>query len=183
MGGRSRSPSPRSPQEIDVEFPPSSALRDASVSSERSRHCPPHRLAARQHLHLHIENRFRLNPAGDPLQGAKNESRLIPLVEYFDAWKNLTNISSWVLRTIQKGYRLQFGSRPLKFNGVVRTVVNPEQSRVLEQEVSSLLVKEAIERIPPPDRESGLRPIIDLRHLNQSLRRFRFKMHTIPISS
>ncbi len=52
----------------------------------------------------------------------------------------------------------------------------------------------AIERVPPPDRESGfygryfivpkkdggLRPILDLRHLNRSLRRFRFKMLTIP---
>ncbi len=64
----------------------------------------------------------------------------------------------------------------------------------MEQEVHSLLVKEAIERVPPPDRESGfygryfivprkdggLRPILDLRHLNRSLRRFRFKMLTIP---
>ncbi len=66
--------------------------------------------------------------------------------------------------------------------------------RVMEQEVHSLLVKEAIERVPPPDRESGfysryfivpknggLRPILDLRHLNRSLRRFGFKMLTIPI--
>ncbi len=64
----------------------------------------------------------------------------------------------------------------------------------MEQEVHSLLVKEAIERVPPPDRESGfygryfivprkdggLHPILDLRHLNRSLRRFRFKMLTIP---
>ena len=73
-------------------------------------------------------------------------------------------------------------------------MVGPEQVRVMEQEVQSLLVKEAIERVPLPYRESGfysryfivpkkdggLRPIIDLRHLNRSLRRFRFKMLTIP---
>ncbi len=65
----------------------------------------------------------------------------------------------------------------------------------MEQEAHSLLVKEAIERVPPLDREfgfysqyfivpkkdGGLRPILDLRHLNRSLRRFRFKMFTIPI--
>ncbi len=61
--------------------------------------------------------------------------------------------------------------------------MHPEQGRVMEQEVHSLLVKEAIERVPQPDRESGfysryfvvpkkdggLRPILDLRHLNRSL--------------
>ncbi len=95
----------------------------------------------------------------------------------------------------ERGYRLQFGYRPPKLNGVVWTVVHPEQGRVMEQEVHSLLVKEAIERVPLPDRESGfysryfvvpkkdggLRPILYLRHLNRSLRRFRFKMLTIPI--
>ncbi len=73
-------------------------------------------------------------------------------------------------------------------------MVHPEQGRVMEQEVHSLLVKEAIECVPKPDREpgfysryfivpkkdGGLRPILDLRHLNHSLRRFRFKMLTIP---
>ncbi len=33
--------------------------------------------------------------------------------------------------------------------------MHPEQGQVMEQEVYSLLVKEAIERVPPPDRESG----------------------------
>lgn len=56
----------------------------------------------------------------------------------------------------------------------------------MEQEVHSLLVKEVIERIPPPKRESGfysryfidpkkdggLRPIIDLQHLNRFLPSF-----------
>ncbi len=83
---------------------------------------------------------------------------------------------------------------PPKFDGVVWTAVHPEQGRVMEQEVHSLLVKEAIERVPPlyresgfygryfivPRKDGGLRPILDLRHLNRSLRRFRFKMLTIP---
>lgn len=73
--------------------------------------------------------------------------------------------------------------------------MDPEQGRVLEQEVQSLLAKEAIELIPPHERESeeftncnslfqrrnNEHPILDLRHLNQSLRRFRFKILTIPL--
>lgn len=189
---RLRSSPSRSPQEIDVVLPPSSTFRDASVSSDRKLLCPPHEPADGQRLRSPIENRFRSSPAGDPFQAVENESRLIPetrleslvpLAKYFDAWKNLANISPWALRTIQYGYRLQFGFHPPRFNGVVWTVVNPTQGRVLEQEVNSLLAKGAIEHIPPLDRESGfysryfivpkkdggLRPIIDLRYLNRSL--------------
>lgn len=121
--------------------------------------------------------------------------RLIPLVEHVEAWRNLLNISPWVLRTVEKGYRIQFEYRPPKFNGIVHTIVSPEQAGVMDMEVQSLLVKEAIEIFPPHERETGfysrysivpkkdggLRPIIDLRLLNRFLRRFRFKMLTIPI--
>ncbi|XP_067284189.1 uncharacterized protein [Pseudorasbora parva] len=85
----------------------------------------------------------------------------------------------WVLRTIEKGYRIQFRSQPPKFNQVLHTVVSSEQALVLEKEVQTLLRKEAIERVPPHSRESrfysryfivpkkdgGLRPILDLRQL------------------
>jgi len=95
----------------------------------------------------------------------------------------------------KRGYRIQFEYGPPRFNGVVHTLVSPEQGQILEQEVQSLLVKEAIERVPPQDREAGfysryfivpkrdggLRPIIDLRVLNRSLRRYRFKLLTIPM--
>lgn len=60
-------------------------------------------------------------------------------------------------------------------------------------EVKSLLVKEAIEHVPPPDRDSGfysqhfivpkkeggLHPILDLCQFNHSLRRYRFKIFTL----
>lgn len=106
--------------------------------------------------------------------------RLVPLVKFLPAWKALPNISQWVVRTVDKGYRLQFGSRPPKFMGVLETVVGPKQAQVMEQEVQSLLAKEAIDIIPPPDRNvrfcslyfivpkkaEGLLPIIDLSQLN-----------------
>ncbi len=46
----------------------------------------------------------------------------------------------------RESYRIQFGSRPPHFNGVIPTLVGPEQALVLEQEVETLLRKEAIER-------------------------------------
>lgn len=94
---------------------------------------------------------------------------------------------------LSAGLECQFGTRPLRFNGVVSTLVVPKQGRELEQEVQSLLAKGAIERIHFPERDSrfyswylivpkkdgGLSPIIDLQHLNRPLRRFRFKMLAI----
>ncbi len=153
---------------------------------------------------ISTENRFQSFPAGIPLQGIVNNTRrtlevslerLIPLVDYIGVWQCLPNISPWVLRTVERGVQIAVRLPPPKFNGVVWTVVHPEQGQLMEQEVHSLLVKEAIERVLLPDRESGfysryfivpkkdgrLRLILDLRHLNCSLRRFRFKMLTIPI--
>ncbi len=49
--------------------------------------------------------------------------------------------------------RLSYSVRP--FKGLFLTCMSPEQALVLEQEVSSLLRKEAIEVVPPLDRESG----------------------------
>ncbi len=63
----------------------------------------------------------------------------------------------------------------------------------MEQEVDTLLRKEAIEVVPPHERESGfysryfvvpkkdggLRPILDLRQLNRSVSRLEIKMLTL----
>ncbi|KAI2657541.1 hypothetical protein H4Q32_008891 [Labeo rohita] len=119
--------------------------------------------------------------------------RLVPLVDYLAAWKLLPNVSAWVLRTVKRGYHIQFGAPLPPFNGVFPTVVSPEQGLVMEQEVGTLLRKEAIEVVPPQDRESGfysryfivpkkdggLRPILDLRLLNRSVMRLKFKMLTV----
>ncbi|KAL0170946.1 hypothetical protein M9458_035542, partial [Cirrhinus mrigala] len=98
-----------------------------------------------------------------------------------------------VLRTVEKGYSIQFGALLPPFGGVFPTLVGPEQALVMKQEVETLLRKEAIEVVPPHDRESGfysryfivpkkdggLRPIIDLRRLNRSVMRLKFKMLTV----
>ncbi|KAL0173082.1 hypothetical protein M9458_033393, partial [Cirrhinus mrigala] len=109
------------------------------------------------------------------------------------AWKLLPNVSAWVLRTVEKGYAIQFGAPPPPFDGVFPTLVGPRQALVMEQEVETLLRKEAIEVVPPhvresgfysryfivPKKDGGLRPIIDLRRLNHSVMKLKFKMLTV----
>ncbi|KAL0161370.1 hypothetical protein M9458_045095, partial [Cirrhinus mrigala] len=141
-------------------------------------------------------------PAGQPLQDTglvtrvtpeASLERLVPLVDHLAAWKLLPNVSAWVLHTVERGYRIQFGVPPPPFNGVFPTLVGPEQGLVMEQEVATLLRKEAIEVVPPQFRESGfysryfivpkkdggLRPILDLRLLNRSVLRLKFRMLTV----
>ncbi|XDV20070.1 hypothetical protein PO909_025452 [Leuciscus waleckii] len=98
-----------------------------------------------------VERSVWLFPAGSPLQGTTvtvqpnpeaSLERLVLLVEFLAAWKLLPYISQWVLHTLEKGFRIQFGSRPHRFLEVLPTVVDPEQALVMEQEVLTLLQKE-----------------------------------------
>ncbi len=119
---------------------------------------------------------------------------LIPLSHFLHEWERLPGVSLWVLRTIRTGYTLKFGKNPPRFDGVHLTVVNSaSKASVLQQELSSLLQKGAIEEVPQsevergffsryfliPKRDGGLRPILDLRLLHFSLYKGKFKMLTI----
>ncbi len=119
---------------------------------------------------------------------------MIPLSHFLREWERLPGVSLWVLRTIRTGYTLQFGKNPPRFNGVHLTVVNSAaKASVLQQELSSLLQKGAIEEVPQsevergffsryflvPKRDGGLRPILDLRRLNLALYKGKFKMLTM----
>ncbi len=119
---------------------------------------------------------------------------MIPLSHFLHEWERLPGVSLWVLRTIRTGYTLQFGKNPPRFDGVHLTVVNSAaKASVLQQELSSLLQKGAIEEVPQsevergffsryflvPKRDGGLRPILDLQRLNLSLYKGKFKMLTM----
>ncbi len=119
---------------------------------------------------------------------------LLPLSHFFHEWERLPGVSLWVLRTVRSGYTLQFGRNPPRFDGVQLTVVNSaSMASVLQQELSSLLLKGAIEEVPQSDIEQGflfryflvpkidgdLRPILDLRCLNLFLYKGKFKMLTL----
>ncbi|XP_029973330.1 uncharacterized protein LOC115407110 [Salarias fasciatus] len=109
-----------------------------------------------------------------------------------ERWAALPS-SAWVLRTISRGYRLQFAAVPPRFSGIVHSQARGESARVLQEEIHSLLEKRAICVVPPGQCQSGfysryflvpkrggtgIRPILDLRALNKYLRTYQFRMLT-----
>ncbi|KAL0165753.1 hypothetical protein M9458_037597, partial [Cirrhinus mrigala] len=118
---------------------------------------------------------------------------IIPLATRAEAWQAIPGVSDWVLGIVKRGYSLQFARRPPRFSGVVPTVVMSRDAHVLRSEVMILLEKGAIEVVHPAQSDSGfysryflvpkkdgtLRPILDLRRLNQALMRQPFKMLTL----
>ncbi len=196
-----------SPQRrLEIVLPTLPEFQGATVSCECfSQFFPPGivvELRASPPLWGSLEQLLRPSPAGPPLQGTElaapstpeaSLERLVPLEDYLAAWKLLPNVSCWVLQTVEKGYRIQFSTTSPPFKVIFLTLVSPEQALVLEQEVITLLRKEAIKVVPPLDRESGfyswyfivptkdgrLRPILDLRLLNLSVMVLKFKMLTV----
>ncbi len=108
---------------------------------------------------------------------------LKPLCQFMSAWKVIPGISRWLLSVIERGYTLQFGRRPPRFNGVVQSLTSPRNAQALRQEIGCLLEKGAVERVPPnelesvfysryfvvPKRDGGLRPILDQTHQQSAL--------------
>ncbi len=90
-------------------------------------------------------------------------------------------------------YSIQLARRPPRFSRVVSTSVQSKDAHVLRSEVMHLLTKGAIEMVPPaqsesdfysryfliPKKDGGLRPILDLRHLNRTLMKRSFRMITL----
>jgi hypothetical protein len=161
---------------IQVVVPPSTC-QDAKRSPPRST-APPH------------GNQRDTLPQVCPLHC----NTPLPLSHFVQEWERLPGVSPWILRTVRLGYTLQFCRNPPCFNGVFPTVVDSAaQASVLQQEISSLLLKGAIEEIPSgeveqgfysryflvPKKGGGLRPILDLRRLNFSLYKGKFKMLTL----
>ncbi len=147
----------------------------------------------RRGLSFTVEGAAASRPSRHPISGmsslARHSASSIALFSQMGA-----GVSLWVLRTIRSGYTLQFGKNPPCFDGVHLTVVNSaSKASVLRQELSSLLQKGAIEEVPQSDvergffsryllvlkRDGGLRPILDLRRLNFSLYKGKFKMLTM----
>ncbi|KAL0161520.1 hypothetical protein M9458_045245, partial [Cirrhinus mrigala] len=127
------------------------------------------------------------------MPGAELPEPVIPLATRAEAWQAIPGVSDWVMGIIKRGYSLQFARRPPRFSGVVPTVVMSRDAHVLRSEVLILLEKGAIEVVHPaqsesgfysryflvPKKDGGLRPILDLRHLNRALMKRPFKMLTL----
>ncbi|XP_024141773.2 uncharacterized protein LOC112154824 [Oryzias melastigma] len=114
-----------------------------------------------------------------------------PLSANARAWRDC-GASSWVMKTVTRGYRLQFAFTPPRFNGILHSQAHGERARILQAEIAALMNKNAIQPVPPaqsadgfysryflvPKRDGGLRPILDLRALNKYLRQYTFRMLT-----
>lgn len=113
------------------------------------------------------------------------------LTYFLKEWEQITQ-DQWVLSVIKEGYKLEFNQIP-PFLGVKETHVNAKNLNILQKEINSLLEKNAIEIVPENIRQTGfystlfvvpkkngeLRPVINLRPLNQYIRKRHFKMDTM----
>ncbi|KAL0204541.1 hypothetical protein M9458_002559, partial [Cirrhinus mrigala] len=99
-------------------------------------------------------------PAGAPLQGTElavqtnpeaGLERLVPLVDYLAAWKLLPNVSAWVLRTVERGYRIQFGAPPSPFSGVFPTLGYSGDRSVMRLKFRMLTVSQVVSQIRSED--------------------------------
>ncbi len=197
----------RCPQGTGLPTLPPRMLQGTTVSGERISQVPPGNVVALgcpPPLRRVSEQSTQTLPTGSLLQDVvltaqihtnpeTSLERLVPLVEFLTAYKLLPNTSHCVLQTIEKGYKIQFGSRPPRFMGVLSTEVAPQQVLVMEQEIKALLEKGAIEYVPHSNRETGfysryfivpkknwgLPPILDLRVLNDSVMQLKFKVLTL----
>ena len=100
---------------------------------------------------------------------------------------------SWALEVVREGYALEFEGPPPTFRGVRATRAMGDRARFLREEIQSLLLKNAIERVPPGEVKEGFystffltskkdgtwRPILNLKPLNLHLRHRTFKMETL----
>lgn len=74
---------------------------------------------------------------------------LQPLATQAQSYEAIPGVSSWVLNTIKQGYSLQFACRPPRFMGVICTSVQSNVTNLLHSEVMNVLVKAAVETVPP----------------------------------
>ncbi len=112
-----------------------------------------------------------------PLGGLPLET-IQPLATRAEAWQAIPGMSNWVLGIIKQGRGLH--------------ISQPSNAHVLHAEIICLLVKGAVETVSlaqsesgffsryflVPKKDGGLRPILDLRHLNQTLMKRPFRMIT-----
>ncbi|XP_036956139.1 uncharacterized protein LOC119020706 [Acanthopagrus latus] len=127
--------------------------------------------------------------AGGP--GAENPGPVVGCFsqQQFSYWA-ATTTDPWVISTLTHGYKLQFRRRPPAFGRVRITIIrDPAKAHALNQELSALLDKGAIEPVDPlspggfystyflvEKKDGGLRPILDLRGLNRFLKVLKFHM-------
>ena len=115
---------------------------------------------------------------------------------FLPEWVSVTS-DKWVLDVIRHGYALEFSDMLPRFTGIRRTKMpRQKQHNMLLQEVQTLLSKKAIELVPPHKVRDGfystlfmvpknnsekLRPVINLKPLNQFLLKKSFKIDHLGV--
>ena len=117
-----------------------------------------------------------------------------PLSLHYAEWRESCSLSGWLDRILREGYAIQFMRTPPPFRGVRETRLScPLKALALRKEIASLLTKGTVIPVPRDQENSGLyspyflvpkkngqmRPILDLRVLNESVAKRPFRMLTI----
>ncbi len=179
---------------------PTTHFASSQESTVRARHSSPRTsaqscLGPREFGEDTSERTASVPSTPTPFRCTTTGMSIVPLEPHahcLEMWLTLLRLSRWLTRTIRLGYVIQFARRPPKFNGILETSVAVWNSPVLREEIAVLLAKDAIEPVPPaemrqgfyspnfivPKKGGGLRPILDLRVLNQALHKLPFKMLT-----
>ncbi len=115
------------------------------------------------------------------------------LSKFCQAWEEVTE-DQWILDVLRNGYAPEFqGSRPhLTRSWQSHESANPENESILQDQVDTMLLKEAIEEVEQPSslghyshmflvpkKNGKLRPVINLKPLNRQLVCPSFKMETV----
>ena len=114
------------------------------------------------------------------------------LTFFTPAWEMITQ-DPWVLKVIQ-GYQIEFVTPPVELSLLHLPTLPATQVTVLDQEITELLLKQAIHPVQSPYPEGGFtssifvvpkkdggnRPVVNLKPLNQFLAYKHFKMEGTP---
>ena len=76
------------------------------------------------------------------------------LAQRMQHWRPIVK-SEWILKTIEKGYRIQFMHSPPSFSRIIHSQAVGEAAHFLAAEIESLLEKRAIQVVPPAQAMSG----------------------------
>jgi len=111
------------------------------------------------------------------------------LMHHLQNWQVITQ-DRWVLNTVQ-GYQIELISKPWQVSVPTPPHLSTEQLQLINKEVAEMVQKGAVEQIHPsegfysnlflvPKKDGGQRPVINLKALNQFVRKQHFKMEGIP---
>jgi len=108
-------------------------------------------------------------------------------------WEAITS-NKWVLETVEKGYQILFTSTPIQHKIPQTPQFSATEAQLLQEKLENLLQKQAIQEHPNPvhegfysnmfivpKKDSGQRPVINLKHLNHFVKAEHFKtegLHT-----